>query len=145
MDKKIEATVNVTAHFKVTVRRGLTLAQTIAEVHEAARAAAREQVARGLALAAPREHGWDAASIEASVDEITAGAVADPRRAMKVCHKARHVSDRGNVSALCYSKPRAINLSRASWTLRDEAVTCRRCRALIKAVANVNAQIGAKP
>lgn len=48
----------------------------------------------------------------------------------KIVHRAGKVAMNGGVSARCFAKPRAIDLRRASWTLRDEAVTCPKCRAL---------------
>ena len=50
----------------------------------------------------------------------------------KRIHKAAQVNPSGQVSALCYKTPRAINLRRESWTLLDDAVTCKRCRAILK-------------
>ena len=50
----------------------------------------------------------------------------------KVMHMASKISDRG-VSALCFATPRPILLSVATWTLRADAVTCRRCLAQLKA------------
>ena len=47
-----------------------------------------------------------------------------PRR---LTHFAAQVREDGAVSALCFSKPRKIDLSRAVWTNREEAVTCPRC------------------
>ena len=49
----------------------------------------------------------------------------------KPYHMADKISGRG-VSPLCAKTPRAINLKRASWTLREEAVTCAKCLALIR-------------
>lgn len=46
----------------------------------------------------------------------------------KVVHMACKVTHSGAVSALCFSKPRAIDLSKATWTTRDEAVTCPKCK-----------------
>ena len=46
-------------------------------------------------------------------------------------HRADKVSDKG-VSALCFAVPRAISLTRASWTIRDEAVTCKKCLEAMK-------------
>ena len=46
---------------------------------------------------------------------------------MKVIHLWKHINDRGGVSALCFKRPRSIDLRRASWTNRREAVTCRKC------------------
>lgn len=49
-------------------------------------------------------------------------------------HRARKVNNAG-VSALCFKTDQAINLRVASWTLRDEAVTCNRCLAIMRAAA----------
>ena len=48
----------------------------------------------------------------------------------KVYNKADKIAPDGRVSALCFRKPHAICLARALWTLRWEAVTCKRCLAL---------------
>ncbi len=48
----------------------------------------------------------------------------------KVYHRAHLVSERG-VSALCFRRPRSIDLRRATWTNRDDAVTCKKCLAII--------------
>ena len=50
---------------------------------------------------------------------------------MKIYHRADKVNRNGGVSALCFAKPRAINLTRALWTLRDEAVTCKKCKLIL--------------
>jgi hypothetical protein len=47
----------------------------------------------------------------------------------KVYHYADKADSQGGVSALCYAKPRRIDLNRASWTIRPDAVTCPKCRA----------------
>lgn len=53
--------------------------------------------------------------------------------APRVYHRAKYIGPLG-VSALCYAKPHPINLSkRQSWTIRDEAVTCPRCKKLLAA------------
>lgn len=51
----------------------------------------------------------------------------------ELLHRAKHFAndDTGRVSALCFKRPRAIDMKRASWTTCDAAVTCRRCRDLI--------------
>lgn len=55
----------------------------------------------------------------------------DPYYDEKVYHFA--AMHGGNVSALCYNRPRVINLARGqSWTIRPDAVTCPRCRKLLK-------------
>lgn len=59
----------------------------------------------------------------------------DPYRDHKKYHKAALMREDGRVSALCFRRPRAINLARALWTLQDEAVTCRKCRRLMRATA----------
>lgn len=50
----------------------------------------------------------------------------------KIVHMAKHVAPDGRVSALCFSRPRAIDLTRASWTNRPYAVTCKKCKAKFK-------------
>ena len=60
----------------------------------------------------------------------------DPYHDIKVYHMANLFSSDGDVSPLCASKPRKINLKRELWTLRKEAGTCERCKAkLAKAEA----------
>ena len=51
---------------------------------------------------------------------------------MKTIHFADLVNPNGGVSALCFERPRSISLSQASWTLRSEAVTCRKCLRLME-------------
>ena len=46
---------------------------------------------------------------------------------MKTIHMADKVNERGGVSAKCFERPRAIDLKRSTWTLRLEAITCRKC------------------
>jgi len=50
----------------------------------------------------------------------------------KMVHMAKHISQDGRVSPLCAAKPRAINLSVATWTNRESAVTCKKCKELLK-------------
>lgn len=57
---------------------------------------------------------------------------------MRIAHKANKISPDGRVSALCSEKPRAINMKAATWVLRDEAVTCKRCLAKLKALQGAN-------
>ena len=54
-----------------------------------------------------------------------------PASKPKVIHRGVLVNPDGGVSPLCAAKPRAIDLKRATWTHRDAAVTCKRCRAAI--------------
>jgi hypothetical protein len=58
--------------------------------------------------------------------------------AERTYHRAAKVDDKGRVSALCSPVPRAINMKVATWTNRDEAVTCTKCLALIHATNHVN-------
>lgn len=46
---------------------------------------------------------------------------------MKTVHLASKIDQHGNVSALCFKRPRKINLSKETWTIRNEAVTCGDC------------------
>lgn len=45
----------------------------------------------------------------------------------KIYHKASKICADGSVSAMCYKTPRAIALTHALWTIRDQAVTCKKC------------------
>ena len=47
----------------------------------------------------------------------------------KKYHMADMVAPNGNVSALCFKRPRAINLDVALWTTNPHAVTCKKCLA----------------
>ena len=61
------------------------------------------------------------------------GLVLGPAPREMTYHFASKINPDGDVSALCFDPPRAINLKRASWTMRENAVTCAKCRALLKA------------
>jgi len=61
---------------------------------------------------------------------------------VKIVHRAAHVTSDGRVSAICYKKPRAIDLSVASWTIRDEAVTCPKCKRIVQAAGAIRCQEG---
>jgi hypothetical protein len=54
----------------------------------------------------------------------------DPYHDRKVYHKAALIGADGSISPLCAKKPRALNLRLELWTLRWEAVTCRKCLSL---------------
>ncbi len=60
----------------------------------------------------------------------------DPYHDEKKYHMADLVRDGGKVSALCFKRPRAINLNVALWTNRTEAVTCKKCLRLLAAREN---------
>ena len=51
----------------------------------------------------------------------------------RMYHRGDKINQRGGVSALCFAAPRAINMTRATWTMSDDAVTCPKCKALILA------------
>ena len=55
----------------------------------------------------------------------------DPYHDQKKYHMADRFSTDGKVSALCFAKPRAINLKVALWTIRPAAVTCAKCLRLL--------------
>jgi hypothetical protein len=47
-------------------------------------------------------------------------------------HYAKWIRSDGQVSALCFEpRPHSIDLRRASWTNRREAVTCPKCLAML--------------
>lgn len=48
---------------------------------------------------------------------------------MKVIHKAKLISQNGDVSPLCAVKPRKLDLKKESWTTDLTAVTCEKCKA----------------
>lgn len=49
------------------------------------------------------------------------------KRTVHKCDAVHQVT--GDVSALCYKTPRAINMRYATWSLRWEPVTCTKCLA----------------
>lgn len=55
----------------------------------------------------------------------------DPYHDRKKYHMADKWDLTGQVSALCFAKPRAIDLTVALWTMRPEAVTCAKCLRLL--------------
>ena len=61
-----------------------------------------------------------------------------PAPKQKVYHFAAKITERGDVSALCFKTPHAINLKVASWTNRHEAVTCQKCFKLLQKAAEVS-------
>lgn len=66
--------------------------------------------------------------------DLFSNSLARARRAgvaPKIIHRANKINANGDVSALCYSKPRKINLAISIWTIRDDAVTCPKCLALL--------------
>ncbi len=59
----------------------------------------------------------------------------------KIVHRAKHLHPDGSVSPLCATSTRAINTRRASWTLRDDAVTCKRCLSCLKTKRRVGVNV----
>jgi len=53
--------------------------------------------------------------------------------APKPIHRAKLISQAGNISPFCAETPRKLNLAKESWTNRDDAVTCRKCLSKLKA------------
>lgn len=49
----------------------------------------------------------------------------------KIYHKAKHIKENGDVSALCFKKPRKINLKKAHWVFSEEYVTCPKCKKIL--------------
>ena len=52
----------------------------------------------------------------------------------KIYHKAAlfYKKRSGGASALCFDVPKKINLKKELWTIRDEAVTCPKCKICIE-------------
>lgn len=53
----------------------------------------------------------------------------DPYHDRKPVHLAKLIAPNGNVSPACATTPRMLNLKRETWTIREEAVTCKKCKA----------------
>lgn len=60
------------------------------------------------------------------------GVFIGPAPRQRIVHRARLINPDGGVSPLCAKTPRAIDLRRATWVLRDAGVTCPKCLKLIK-------------
>jgi hypothetical protein len=56
-------------------------------------------------------------------------------------HKAALVNDKGQVSALCFARPRAIDMKRVSWTNQWNDVTCPKCLKLHDQEATILGEI----
>lgn len=69
-------------------------------------------------------------------------AVPGPPARQRVYHFAAKVRADGAMSALCYRRPRPIDLRLALWTIRREAVTCPKCKALLEANNMAEGAIG---
>lgn len=51
----------------------------------------------------------------------------DPYGDIKTYHMASKIGPNGEVSALCFKKPRAISGRGQTWTTTKSAVTCEKC------------------
>lgn len=51
----------------------------------------------------------------------------------KIAHKAKYIDHKGNVSALCYRKTRAVDLLRETAVMVDASVTCPKCLDILAA------------
>lgn len=49
---------------------------------------------------------------------------------VKKIHLANLIRGDGMVSALCFVKPRPINLASETWTQQERLVTCKKCKLL---------------
>ena len=56
----------------------------------------------------------------------------DPYNDNKKYHMFGLMNDSGGVSALCFKRPKPIDLNKALWTIDRKAVTCKKCLAMIK-------------
>lgn len=50
----------------------------------------------------------------------------------RVRHLAKSIRNDGAVSAMCFARPRAIDMKRATWTTDRKAVTCSKCAEIVK-------------
>lgn len=67
------------------------------------------------------------------MSDLTPAQLATLRQLQKgrTIHRAAKINGSGEVSALCYRKPRAIPMRKnVSWTIGAETVTCPKCRAI---------------
>ncbi len=53
---------------------------------------------------------------------------------MKIYHKSSQVNRNSGVSALGFVKPKSMDLTRTSGTIRDEVVICKKCLAKMRLV-----------
>lgn len=53
------------------------------------------------------------------------------RKKPKIYHMAGKIRPDGAVSAKCFTRPKPIDLRKASWTFLPEQVTCPKCLAML--------------
>ena len=51
---------------------------------------------------------------------------------VKIVHLAKHVSRNGDISPLCATKPRRLDLYTETWSLDPNTVTCEKCKSKAK-------------
>ncbi len=51
---------------------------------------------------------------------------------VRIYHLANKMRADGAVSAICFKTPRAIDLTRATWTTDRKAVTCPKCMGIVR-------------
>ncbi len=56
----------------------------------------------------------------------------DPYHDNKNVHMAEIFNEAGGASALCFRRPRSINMEIAAWTISANAVTCKKCLRLLR-------------
>jgi hypothetical protein len=66
---------------------------------------------------------------------VSDGGIPGPAPKRRKVHKAAKINENGDVSALCFEPPRAINMKTQTWTLTDRFVTCGHCRSMLRALA----------
>lgn len=52
----------------------------------------------------------------------------------RIVHLAGAVTPSGDVSAVCFKKPRPIDMKQATWTTSTDLVTCERCLAKLASI-----------
>lgn len=57
----------------------------------------------------------------------------------RIVHLANKINEKGQASALCSKKPRAINMKTSTYVFyQPEAITCKKCQKIIKAQEGVD-------
>ena len=91
-------------------------------------------LARGVGRLEPERAGIDPQDLECP-----------PLPPTRMRHKGDKVDAKGRVSALCFEKPHPINLKRETWVMRNSAVDCPKCKALILARLKTPNEKGNRP
>lgn len=78
---------------------------------------------------------WLVTPVRSLIKELLMPRANDPYDDVKVYHYAAKFDKAGSgaVSALCYTRPHAIDLTKGqSWVLTPDRVTCSRCKRLLR-------------